>query len=148
MSLRCSYVFREEHAPFLDKAAYDTKRVVQGALGLLQDQAVGTRGKDADRAARILNTGDANNLDVVVAGLLYKVSVTELVFSERIDVSDRLASQAFGQELDLVTLNVLHNKNVQTLQEGQRSVINGVTEDGLLNQENVAVRLLDLFADI
>lgn len=121
---------------------------MQTALTLLQNKAVAAHREDAHGAAAVFDASDPDDLDVARVRLLDEVGIAELVFGERLDICNWLATDALGQELDLVPLDVLHNENIQTLQEGQRGVVDRVTENGLLDEQHVTVGLLNLFAEV
>lgn len=121
---------------------------MQTALALLQDEVVAAEREDADRRAARLDARDPYDLDARRARFLDEVRVPELVLGERVDVCDGLAPERLREELDLVALDVLDEQDVEPLEERERHVVDGVAEDGLLDQKDVAVRLLDLLADI
>ena len=53
-----------------------------------------------------------------------------------------------ADELDLVALNVLDDHDLELGQKVQRELVDGVAQDGLLDQQDVAARLLDLLGQL
>ncbi len=121
---------------------------MQTTFTLLKNKAVATHGEYANCASPVLHASDADDFRSSMSRLLDEVCVAELVLRERINVRDGLAPQTLGQELNFVALDVLDDENIEPLEEGERDVVDGVAEDGLLNEEDVAVRLLDLLAHV
>ena len=138
----------EANIPLLHETPDHAQRVVQTALALLENEAVATHGEHTDSTPPVLHTGDTDDLRPRVSRLLNEIRVAELVFRERFDVRDGLAPETLRQEFNLVTLNVLHDEDIEALEEGERDVVDGIAKDRFLNEENIAVRLLDLLTHV
>lgn len=134
--------------PLLNETPDDTQCVVQTPLALLQNETVATESKDADSPSPILDARYPHNLDARRAGLFHQVRIPKLILRERINVRNRLATQALRKELNLVALDILDDEDVEPLEESQRSVIDSVTKDRLLDQEDIAIRFLNFFANV
>jgi hypothetical protein len=80
--------------------------------------------------------------------LLHKICISKFVFRKRLDVRYGFAPEALGEELDLVALDIFHGKDVQPLKEVEGGVVDGIAEDGFLNEEDIAASFFDLFADV
>jgi hypothetical protein len=65
---------------------------------------------------------------------------------EGVDVGDGLAAQRARDELNVVALHVRDHHHVHLGQKVQGEVVVGVAQDGLLDEQHVAARLLDLLA--
>ena len=63
-------------------------------------------------------------------------------------MADREASDRLGDEVDVVSLDVLEDHDLHLGKEVERLFAHSVTEDALLNQQHVAARLLDLLAQL
>jgi hypothetical protein len=53
-----------------------------------------------------------------------------------------------ANKLNLVALNVLDDQDLELGQEVERKLVHGITENGFLNQNDIAPGLLDLLAKI
>lgn len=137
-----------DQSTLLDQASNDTEGVVETSLALLEHQRVGTRAEDADRLAHVLDARDLADTRAALLNLIDQVGTGELVLGERLNVSDGLGADGLGDKLNLVTLNVLDDKNLELGKEVKGELVDSVTENRLLNQEHVASRLLDLLAHV
>ena len=81
------------HLSVLYSTLDDHDRIMQTTLALLENKAVAAHCKYADRASPVLHTGDANNFGACMSCLLHQICISELVFRERLDVCNRLASK-------------------------------------------------------
>lgn len=98
-------------------------------FAFLDDEMVASHSEDADGSSSVLDTSNANNLDIVVFAFFHEVSIAQLVLRESLDVCDRLATQRFGEEADFVTFNIFHNEDVETLQKVECDLIDCIAED-------------------
>lgn len=121
---------------------------MQTPLALLKHQSVGTGTDDTNRLPWILDSGHLDHLCTIVLGLSLfdQVGVTQLVLGESIDIGDRFASGRLGDEFDLVPLDVLDDHDLEFGEEVQGELVDSVSEDGFLDQQDVAASLLDLLA--
>lgn len=135
-------------SPLLDKTPDHAQRVVQTPLTLLQDQRVGTCANDRDCLPRILHPCDLDDLCPGETRLLDELGRTQLVLGKGLDVRDGPAPRRLCNEVDLVPLNVLDDHDLELGEEVQGQVGDGVSEDGLLDKEDVAAGLLDSLAQV
>ena len=134
--------------PLLDQTTHDAERVVDGTLAFVEHELVATHREDADRAPPILHARDFDDFGPVVVGLFHEIRIPELVFRECLDVCNGLTSKTLREKINLVAFYVLDSKNVESLEEGERCVVDRVAQDGLLDEQNVAAALFDLLANI
>jgi len=132
----------------LDEAAYDTERVVQTALALLKHDVATAHAQYTDGTPWVAHAGDLDNCRLGLGGLFDEVGIAELLLGESVNVGDGLAPKRFGQERDLVTLDVLDDEDLELGEEVQRDVVDGVAQDRLLDEQDVAAPLLDLLAEL
>lgn len=135
-------------SPFFDETPNDTQRIMQTALTFFHDEVVTPHRENAYRTPAILHPSDPNNLGTRMTRLLYKIRVPELIFCKGVDVCYRFTAKALGEELDLVTLDLLDGEYIQAFEEVERRVIHCITENGFLDQKDIAIGLLDLFANV
>ena len=79
--------------------------------------------------------------------LLDQVSVAELVRRHVIHVRNGQEVESFADELDLIPLDVPNDEDLGLGEVVEGQVRHGVSEDGLLNEKDVAPALSDLFHD-
>ena len=72
----------------------------------------------------------------------------EFVFCEGVDVGDWFASCRFANELYFITFNVFNAQDVEFGEEVQGEVVDGVAEDGLLDQEDVTFCFFDFLDEV
>jgi hypothetical protein len=120
---------------------------VQTSLTLLQNKRVGSGADDADCLSWVLHTGHLDNLGSIVLNLLNEIGITKLVLGKRINVCNGLASRRSGDEFDLIPFNVFDDHDLQLRQEMQGKVVDSISKDGFLDQENIASGFLDLLAE-
>ena len=109
----------EGDVPLLHKTADNTERIVQTPLTLLEDKTVAAHRKYADSTPPVLYACDPDDLRASVRSLLDEVRVAEFVLSKCVYVGDRFAAKRFGQERDLVTLDVLDHEDLEFGKEVQ-----------------------------
>lgn len=114
------------------------------ALHLVKDERVGTSAHQGDGLACGLDTGNLDYPCSRALDLLDQIGRAKLILGEGVHVGDGLASGALGDKLDLLTLDILDAENVELGKEVQAEVVDGVPENGLLDEEDVALGLLDL----
>mmetsp|Transcript_5439 Transcript_5439/g.10695 ORF Transcript_5439/g.10695 Transcript_5439/m.10695 type:complete len:316 (-) Transcript_5439:489-1436(-) len=130
----------------LDQAAQHAQRVVQRALRLVEHERIRRLAKEGDGLAGVGHACDHDDLAVARLLLLDQVCLAQLLSLEGVDVGHRHAAARLGDELDVVALNVGHNEDLHLGEEVEREVVDGVAQDGLLHEEHVAARRLDLLA--
>lgn len=121
---------------------------MQTTFALLQHQRVTPHCQNADRLPPVLDAGDPHDLRPIITFFLHQIRITELVLRECLDVRYRLTPETLGEEVDLVTLNVFNDEDIETFEEIERRLVYGVTKDGLLEEEDVAARLFDFLAEV
>jgi hypothetical protein len=139
-SLRC--------APLLDKTAHDAEGVVDRAFAFVEDKLVAAHREDADRAPPVLHTCDLDNFCSIVVRLFHEVCVSKFILGECLNICDRFASKTLCEEVDLIAFHIFDCKDVEALEEGEGGIIYRVTQDGLLDEQNIAATFLDLFTYI
>jgi len=82
----------------LDKTPDNTKRIVQTALSLLQNQAIGAANQHRDRLAGVFDPGDLDNLGTGKADFVHRLGVSELLLGEGINVGDGLAAKGLNEQ--------------------------------------------------
>ena len=133
----------------LDERAHDTERVVERTLGLVDEQRVCAAHEHGDRLAGVRDARDFDDLPRLGGGdLLDELRAAETLGRERLDGGNRLAAERAADELDVVALDVAHDHDLQLGEEVQREVVDGVAQDGLLDEQHVAAGLLDLLAHV
>jgi len=126
---------------------------VEGAFGFVEDEGVGAAADDGDGPCGRrgggggFGVGDAGHFDDAGAGgldFVEEVGGAEFVFGEGVDVGDGFAAGGFADEFDLVAFDVLDGEDVEFGEEVEGEVVDGVAEDGFLDEEDVAFCLFDL----
>lgn len=118
-------------------------------LRLLDDKRVGAGAEHADSLpAGVLDPSDTDDLGAVAGDLLDQLGLTELVGRHLLDVRDGLAPERAREELDLVPLNVADGEDLELLEVCERELVGRVAEYRLLDEEDVAARLLDRLAEV
>lgn len=121
---------------------------MQRSLVFLQHKRVPTHRQYTDRPSRILHTRDSHELRTRLTRLLHEFRLAKFVLRKRLDIRNRLASQALGEEPDFVALDVLDDEDLELREEMQGKVGDGIAEDGFLDKEDVAARFFDAFAKV
>mmetsp|Transcript_2046 Transcript_2046/g.5159 ORF Transcript_2046/g.5159 Transcript_2046/m.5159 type:complete len:399 (+) Transcript_2046:254-1450(+) len=136
----------------LHQAAHHTERVVNGALSLVQQKHVG--GPDKDGAA---TTGDVAGLqarepnDAALTAhevLAHKADWSKLLGREVVQACDGLEAEHFGDEFDVVALDVADDQDLRLGAEVQGEVRRRISEDGLLNEQHIATGLRNLLHNL
>jgi hypothetical protein len=115
--------------PLLHQTSHDTQRIVQTSLALLQDQSVRTGADHADSLSRVLNSSHLDDLGSTLRRLLDQLCVTELVLGERLNVGNGLAACRSRDEVDLVSLDVLDDHDLQLGEEMEGEVGDSVSKN-------------------
>mmetsp|Transcript_460 Transcript_460/g.818 ORF Transcript_460/g.818 Transcript_460/m.818 type:complete len:364 (+) Transcript_460:355-1446(+) len=134
---------RDEERP-LHQAPDHAQRVVEGAVRLFEHQLVGAAHYHGRGAAHVGDAGHLHDPAHADANLLHKIRDTQLLGLHVVDVRDGQQVERFGDELDLVALNVAHHEDLGLGEVVQGQLGGGVTKDGLLNEQHVAARRFDL----
>mmetsp|Transcript_30154 Transcript_30154/g.88179 ORF Transcript_30154/g.88179 Transcript_30154/m.88179 type:complete len:417 (+) Transcript_30154:3697-4947(+) len=137
-----------DEGALLDEAPHDALRVVDGAVGLLEDQVVRAAEEDRHGPAGILDAGELDDL-VAAAGhddVADVLGGPELVGRHGIGVGDGRAAEGAADELDVRPLDVGDDQDAHLGQEVEAELVVGVAEDGLLDENDVGAGLLDLLA--
>lgn len=134
--------------PLFHQAPNNTQSIMQTTLAFIYNKIIASRSQNADSSSPIFDASDAHNFNTRVTSFFHQIGISQFVFSERLNVRDRFASQTFWEEFDLVAFHILDNKDIQALEIVKRQIIDCVTENRFLDQKNIAVRLFDLLAQI
>lgn len=95
--LRLRSAASDQKEGFLDETAHDAERVVEGAIGFVENEVVGPAEQHADRVGGG-NAGDLRDAAAVELDFLDEVGVAEFVGREGIDVGDGTAMERLGDE--------------------------------------------------
>jgi hypothetical protein len=118
---------------------------VEGSLGLLEHQLVGSSDEDGDSLALSWASGDLDNLLIATgAYLLDKSSGSELIRGELVDMWGWNGVDGLADEVDIISLDILDDHDVFLGQEMESQIVNSVSEDGLLDQKDIAASGNDL----
>jgi len=71
--------------------------------------------------------------------------MTELLSSELVNVSDGSGINSTGDEINLISLNVFDHHNVLLCEEMKGEVTDSLTENALLEEDDIDTGLDDLF---
>lgn len=137
-----------DEGALLDQAPNDALRVVDGAVGLLQHQVVGSAEEDRHGLAGILDAGELDHL-VAAAGhddVADVVGRAELVGRHGIGMGDGSAAQGAADEFDVGAFNVGDDQNAHLGQKVQTEFVVGISQDTLLDQHDICAAFLDLLA--
>lgn len=121
---------------------------MQTSLAFFQNQRVGTCTDDTDSLSWVLDASHLDHLGPTVCRLLHQFCIAELVLGKRLDVGDGFAACRFRDEVDFVSLNVFDNHDLQLREEVEGKIGHGISENGLLDEEDVAAGLLDAFTKV
>lgn len=121
---------------------------MQGTLGLIQNESVGTSNQHRHSLALVLYTHNLEHSGATGLLLLDQICRTQLVLGERVDVGDWFTAGGLANELDLVSLDILDGQDVELCEEMEGKVVDGVSEDGFLDEDDVTLGLLDLLANV
>mmetsp|Transcript_14743 Transcript_14743/g.41509 ORF Transcript_14743/g.41509 Transcript_14743/m.41509 type:complete len:230 (+) Transcript_14743:398-1087(+) len=135
----------DNHLRLVNEAADHALRIVQRAVGLLKHQLVATPEQHGCCFAHVLNAGYLDDTALTTLDLLHQLGIAELLRLEVVDVGDRQALEGLGDELNIIPLDVLDDHDLGLGQVVERQLCGGITEDGLLDEEDVATRGLDFF---
>mmetsp|Transcript_4094 Transcript_4094/g.11962 ORF Transcript_4094/g.11962 Transcript_4094/m.11962 type:complete len:408 (+) Transcript_4094:510-1733(+) len=131
----------------LDQASHDAEGIVDGPLGLVQQELVGGADEHRDAAARAaLQAREAHDGTQVRAQalLVHELSLAQLLRCESFKARCSLHSQHLGNKLNVIALNVPHYKDLGLRAEVQGQVSSCIPQDGLLDQQDVAAGLGNL----
>ncbi|GIX66170.1 plexin-A4 isoform X1, putative [Babesia caballi] len=127
----------------LHQAAHHAERVVQRPLGLVEHEVVGRAHQHGRRLLHV-HARDLHNLLPPLELRLHQLRRAQLLLREVVQAGDLLAANGARDELDVLALNVLDDHDVGLGQVVEREVGDGVPENRLLDQEDVAARRGDL----
>ena len=91
------------------------------------------------------NSGDFDDAGAGALDFVKEVGGGEFVFGEGFDVGDGFAGEGFADEFDFVAFDVFDGEDVEFGEEVEGEVVDGVAEDGFLDEEDVAFGFFDLF---
>lgn len=117
-------------------------------LTLLQNQRVRPRTNNANRPPRVLNPRNLHDPSPTLLSLIHQLRIPQLILRKRLDVRNRLAPRTLRDKLDLVSLDVFDDEDLEFGEEVEGEFVYCVAEDGLLDEEDVAAGFLDLLAHV
>lgn len=122
---------------------------MEGSVGLLKHECVRATKQNGDGFSLVGAAGDLDDLGRTTSGLLNnEVGVTEHVRLQVINVSNWGAVDGSADKINLASVDVLDNHNLHLGEEVESELGNGLTEDGLLEEQNVCARFLNLLAQV
>lgn len=119
---------------------------MNGTLAFVENELVAAHREDADSAPPILDARDLDNFRPIIVCLFYEVRISELVLGECLDVCDGFASKALCEEVDLIAFYIFDDEDVEALQEGKGCVVDCITQNGFLDEQDITAALFDFFA--
>ena len=123
---------------FLNEGTDDTKGVMETSVSLVKDELVRASQQDGDGLALVGALGDLDDFSTAAgADLLYKAGAAELLWLELVDVGDGHGTDSLGDEVHIVTLDVLDHHDFLLGEEMQCQVTDGLPEDALLKKQHV-----------
>lgn len=134
---------------FLDKSSDDTEGIMERSLSLVKNQLVGSSQQDGNSS--ILGWASSDLYDLSGSSsvdLADEVSSSKLLLGEVVDVSDWGTLDSLGDEVNVVSLNILDNHNLLLGQEMEGQVVDGVSEDRFLDKQNIATGGNDLLNQV
>eukprot|EP00051_Salpingoeca_urceolata_P003627 m.59233 g.59233 ORF g.59233 m.59233 type:complete len:321 (-) comp12960_c0_seq1:985-1947(-) len=134
--------------PLLDEASNHTERVVNGAVGLLQDELVRATHDNAHRCTRLVHARNLDNLALADSDLLDKVSLCHGFLGKVVDTGNGPAPEALAGKLNVVAFNVLDDHDFHFCEKVKGKVVDGITQNRLLDEQDIATGLFDLLAQV
>ena len=123
----------------LNKSSNNTKGIMEGSLGLLEHKLVGSSNEDRDSLVLNWASSDLDDLLVRSSGsLLNKRSRSEFILGELIDMWNWDGVDSLANEVHIFSVDVLDDHNTLLGEEMESQVINSISEDGLLDKQNIA----------
>src|SRR5690606_21238121 len=116
----CPNLFPDSYSLFLYQASYNAESIMQRTICLIENQRVCPSHENGDSLTLCLYTRNPDNSFSRRLSLFHQVGTAEFVFSERINICNRLASRSLGDELNLVSLNIFDYENVKFREEMER----------------------------
>merc|ERR1712013_633270 len=77
-----------------------------------------------------------------------EVSRSQEVRVQVINTCNGTTIQSFADEVDLVTFNITDHHNFHLAEEMESLIVDSVAKNGLLNENDIATRLLDLLTNV
>ena len=108
------------------------------SLGLLKHKLVGSSHKDGD--GFILSWASSYLYNLLVrssANLLNKTGSSELFSGKLVDVSNWSGACSLANKVNIVSLDILDDHNLLLGQEMESQFVNSVSQDALLDEEDV-----------
>mmetsp|Transcript_250 Transcript_250/g.434 ORF Transcript_250/g.434 Transcript_250/m.434 type:complete len:327 (-) Transcript_250:170-1150(-) len=149
-SLRLGSTATGNQKPLLHQRTNDALRIVNGSIGLGQNQLVRSAKQHRRRLSGI---GHAHEFDNLVSrsgkdDVSHVLGASQLFGREGIDVGHGRASQGATDEFDIGSFDVGNNENSHLGQEVQTQFVVCIAEDALLDEDDVCSALFDLFAHV
>ena len=118
-----------------DKSSNDTKGIMEGSIGLIENQLVATSEQDRHSLALVGAAGHLDNLGCTSStDLFHKVGLSELLGLKLIDVGNWRGTNSLRDEIDVFTIDVLDNHDLFLGQEMECQVADGLSQDALLKE--------------
>ena len=122
---------------------------MEGSVSLLKHELVGAAQQNGDGFTLVGAAGDLDDLGRATSRLLNnEVSLAEHLGLQVVDVGDSSALDGSADEVDLASINVLDDHNLHFGEEVEGKLRNCLTEDALLEQQNICARFLNLLAQV
>lgn len=111
----------------------------------MQDEHVRTSNKDAQGLGSGTGSGDFQNLGTIrESNFFNSLGLSELISLELVDVGDWNTTDSLGKSVTYITdevnfssFDVLDNHDFLLGEEMQSQIVDGISQNTLLNQENI-----------
>ena len=110
---------------------------MERSVGLIEDESVRSSEEDRDGLTLVRALSHLDNLSVSGGSLFNESGVSELFLSELINVSNGGGVNGSGDEINIVSVDILDDHNSLFGEEMEGQIGNGVSEDGFLEEEYV-----------
>lgn len=132
----------------LNEGSDDTKSIMEGSVGLIEDELVGSSEENRDGLSSVGASSDFNDLGTTLGDFVDEVGVTELLLGKLVDVGDGSGVDGSRDEVYLVAVDVLNDHHVLLGQEMEGEVGDSLSEHGLLEEEDVGASGEDLLDEL
>ena len=123
---------------FLNEGTDDAKGVMEASVSFVEDELVRASHQDGDGLALVGALGDFNDFSTATgADLLYKAGAAELLWLELVDVGDGHGTDSLGDEVHIITLDILDHHDSLLGEEMESQVTDSLSEDALLEKQHV-----------
>jgi len=118
----------------LDEGTDNTEGIMEGSVSFVEDETVGTSQKEGDSLSLVGASSDLNDLGLTTTGgnFVDEVGSSELLGLELVNVSNGGGVDSSGDEINLVSVNILDNHDVLLGEEMEGKVGDGLAEHAFL----------------